>query len=99
MIGFKDFVQNFKDGLPELKDIGKEGLGILGEGAKIVGGVALKGAAATAKVAGSIAADGAKYAMGSGGLKLTESNANTLHGYTDWTRLGIRRCTKHSNKK
>ena len=85
MIGFKDLVQNFKDGLPELKDIGKEGLGILGEGAKIVGGVALKGAALTAKAAGSIAAEGVKCALGSDGLKLTESNANTLHGYTDWT--------------
>lgn len=43
MIGFKELVQNFKDGLPELKDIGKEGLGILGDCAKAAGASALKG--------------------------------------------------------
>lgn len=81
MIGFKELVQNFKDGLPELKDIGKEGLGILGDCAKVAGEFALEGA----KAAGNFAADGAKYALGSGGLKLTESNERTVHEYTDWT--------------
>ena len=81
MIGFKELVQNFKDGLPELKDIGKEGLGILGDCAKVAGEFALEGA----KAAGNFAADGAKYALGSGGLKLTESNERTMHEYTDWT--------------
>ena len=51
MIGIKELVQNFKDGLPELKDIGKEGLGILGEGAKLVGSATCKGVAAGAKMA------------------------------------------------
>lgn len=59
MIGFKELVQNFKDGLPELKDIGKEGLGILGDCAKLAGSAAIKGTVATAKFAGNVVLDAA----------------------------------------
>lgn len=86
MIGFKELVQNLKDGMPELKDIGKEGLGILGGCAKVAGEFALEGAKAT----GRFAAECGKNALGSNGLKLTESNGGTVHKYTDWTMDDVR---------
>lgn len=58
MIGLGELISNFKDSLPELKQIGKEGIGILGDCAKLTGVAAAEGA----KAVGKLAVEGAKMA-------------------------------------
>lgn len=58
--------------------------------AKSVGGTGSDLAGSATKFVGRLAVECAKYAMGSAGLKLTESDANTTHRYCAWTLDDLR---------